>query len=129
MTNVWDDPDLQRNDDYVRWENEGDQIVGEILRVAKHTFEDGKVAPLLVIRTDDGTERTLTAGQVQLATKLAELRPGVGDRIAIVYTRSEKRQGGKTLKHFEVEVKAGTPSVSEPAGVSTSAPAPAKSLL
>lgn len=125
MTNVWDDPELKRNDDYVRWENEGDQIIGEILNVAKHTFEDGKVAPLLVIRTDDGTERTLTAGQVQLATKLAELRPGVGDRIAIVYTRSEKRQGGKTLKHFEVEVKPGTTSASEP----MSAPAPAKSLL
>jgi hypothetical protein len=107
---IWDDPTIRPAGDYVKFDEPGDAIVGEILAVAVHTFEDGKRAPKLVIRTDDGDERTLTAGQMQLSAKLAEQRPEVGDRIAVTYIGSEKRAGGKTLKKFDVVVKRGAPS-------------------
>ena len=105
---IWDDPSIRTGGDYVRFENLGDNVNGTITFVGIHTFEDGKRAAKLIIDTADG-EMTLTAGQVQLASKLAEARPEVGDIVDITYTRSEKRAGGKTLKHFSVEVKKGAP--------------------
>ena len=116
---VWDDPELKANDDYVKWETPGDKIVGTLLAVTKHTFPDGKVAPKLTIRTDEGNERVLTAGQVMLARRLGELRPGPGDRIAIVYERDERRDGGKSLKVLQVEVA----RQGAPAGDTVAAPA------
>jgi len=107
---IWDDPTIRPTGEYVKFENVGDSVAGEVLAITVHTFEDGKRAPKLVIRTDSGEERTVTAGQMQLAAKLAEARPEAGDRIAIVHTGVERRSGGKTLKQFDVTVKRGAPS-------------------
>jgi hypothetical protein len=107
---IWDDPDLKPAGNYVTFETPGDQIVGTILAIRKHTFPDGKVAPELIIRKDDGEECTLTAGQVVLSRRLSELRPSEGDRLAVVFTNVEKRDGGKTLKHFDVQVANANPA-------------------
>jgi hypothetical protein len=103
---IWDDPDLRSGGDYVKFENVGDGVTGEITGITFHIFEDGKKVPKIYIRTADGDERTLTAGQVQLKSKLAELRPNEGDQITVKLARVEKRPGGKTLKHFDVAIKA-----------------------
>lgn len=116
---VWDDPAIKANDDYVKFENPGDKVVGTILDISVHTFPDGKKAPKLVIREDDGDERVLTAGQTMLLRRLGELRPDVGDRIAVVFERVERRDGGKTMKHFQVEVA----RQGAPAGDTVAAPA------
>jgi uncharacterized protein YhfF len=105
---IWDDPEIRSGGDYVKFENPGDNVNGTITFIGKHNFEDGKVAAKLIIATAEG-DKTLTAGQVQLASKLGEARPEVGDHVDITYVRSEKRAGGKTLKHFAVEVKKGAP--------------------
>lgn len=107
MTSVWDDPEIQVAGDYVKFEAVGDKVVGDVIAVSKHTFPDGKTAAKVVIRDDDGTDRTLTAGQMKLAEKLIELRPAAGDRISIEFTSIEKRPGGKTMKHFDVKHTAG----------------------
>ena len=49
----------------------------------------------------------LTAGQAQLKAKLLEARPMPGDRIRVTFDSVEKRGGGKTLKHFTVQLKKG----------------------
>jgi hypothetical protein len=103
MSSPWDDPSLS-NGEFIKFENVGDQVVGNILDISIKTWDDGKKSPQLVLACDDGEERILTAGQIQLKTKLAELRPSVGDRIKIVHTSVEKRAGGKTLKHFDVAI-------------------------
>ena len=102
---IWDEADMRPDSNYVKFESVGDKCVGTIDGIAIHTFQDGKRAPKLYIRDDDGEVATLTAGQFELKTKLAELRPEVGDRIAIVYTSQERLEGGKTLKRFDVQVK------------------------
>lgn len=104
---IWDDPEVQVNDDYVRWETPGDAVTGTVVFITKHTFPDGKVAPQLNIEDADGNVRILTAGQMQLKAKLGELRPEVGDTIYVKFERTEKRDGGKTLKVFDVRVKKG----------------------
>jgi hypothetical protein len=104
---IWDDPELSSGGEYVKFEAVGDEVTGDVLRVGKHTFPDGKVAAEVVIRTDDGQDRTLTAGQVKLAAALKEQRPDAGDRIRVVFTEVEKRPGGKTMKHFDVKVLKG----------------------
>jgi hypothetical protein len=50
----------------------------------------------------------LTAGQVRLKAALAEQRPEAGDHLTVTLKQVEKRSGGKTLKHFDVEIKRGS---------------------
>jgi hypothetical protein len=114
MTTIWDDPELQIGGDFVKFEAPGDSITGDIVAVSKHTFPDGKIAAKLVIRDENGEDKTLTAGQVKLAELLNEKRPMPGDRIRIVHTEVEKRPGGKTMKHFTVDVKPGDGTVPAP---------------
>jgi hypothetical protein len=108
MTSVWDDPELRAGGEFVKLENKGDRISGVINAIRSHRFEDGSVVPQ-VLFTDDttGEERTWTAGQIQAKRKLAELRPEAGDWFAAELVDVEKRAGGKTLKHINVEVNRG----------------------
>jgi hypothetical protein len=115
---IWDDPELHVSDDYVKFETPGDTITGTITALRIHRFDD-KPVPQIVIRTPEGHDRTVTGGQARLKALLTEKRPDVGDTITITMTNVEKRAGGKTLKHFEVEVGKGT----TPPAPSTAAPA------
>lgn len=111
---IWDDPSLQVGGNYVKFENVGDSVQGELLSVGIHKWADGSVSPQLIIRTDeigengDKVEKTVTAGQIRLKAELADKKPEAGDQIRITLTDIEKRQGGKTLKIFEVLVKKAT---------------------
>lgn len=126
---VWDDPEIREGGAFVKFENVGDTVSGTITAVRSHRFEDGKVAPQILLTTDDGEERTITAGQIRLKAALAEKRPEAGDHLAVTFTQIEKRAGGKTLKHFEVTVRrAGAPAAAPPATPITSAPSAATGL-
>lgn len=121
-TSVWDDPDLRVGGEFVKFENVGDTVSGTVNAVRAHRFDDGSVAPQVLLTTDDGEERTVTAGQVRLKAELAAQRPEPGDHITITHTDVEKRSGGKTLKHFTVQVTRGgkpaaaaTPATAAPA--------------
>ncbi len=123
---IWDDPELHVSDDYVKFETPGDTITGTITALRIHRFDD-KPVPQIVIRTPEGHDRTVTGGQARLKALLTEKRPDVGDTITITMTNVEKRAGGKTLKHFEVEVAKGgtqTPALTPVA----STPDPAAAL-
>lgn len=120
MPSVWDDPDLRVGGEFVKFENVGDSVSGTVNAVRAHRFDDGSVAPQILLSTDDGEERTVTAGQVRLKAELAAQRPEPGDHVTITFTEVEKRSGGKTLKHFKVEVNRG--------GKPTSTPQPAAAV-
>jgi hypothetical protein len=106
---VWDDPEMRIASDYAKFEAIGDTVSGTVTGVYAHRFDDGKVVPKIMLDTPDG-EIALTAGQVRLKAELSEKRPEVGDVLTVKLTEVEKRAGGKTLKHFEVNViKSGTP--------------------
>ena len=112
MTSVWDDPEIQVVNEYVKFEAVGDKVVGDVISVSKHTFaaegnKPAKTVASIVIRTDDGADVTLNAGQVKLAEALNEARPEAGDRLSIEFVRVENRGGGKTMKHFDVKHSAG----------------------
>ena len=114
---VWDDPELRIGGEFVRFEQPGDTISGTVNAVRAHRFDDGSVAPQILLTTDDGEERTVTAGQIRLKTELSMQRPEPGDHVTITFTEIEKRSGGKTLKHFQVKVDRG--------GKATPVPVPA----
>lgn len=103
---IWDDPEMKVNNDYIKFEAVGDSVRGTVLDVRAHRFDDGKVVPKLLLDVD-GEEKTLTAGQTRLFAELAEKRPEAGDVISVRLTEIEKRSGGKTLKHFAVDIKRG----------------------
>ncbi len=121
---IWDDPELKSNDDYVKFDEVGDTVTGKILAVKKHTFDDGKVVPQLLLLVD-GEEKTLTAGQIRLKAELADKRPGVGDVLTVTLSNIEKRSGGKTLKHFEVIVGGASAPAAAPAAAPASTAQPA----
>lgn len=114
---VWDDPEMRVASDYASFNEVGDSVSGVVTGVFAHRFDDGKVVPKIMLDTTDG-EIALTAGQVRLKAALAEQRPEVGDTLTVKLTEIEKRAGGKTLKHFDVNVAkgAGAPA---PAAAST----------
>lgn len=112
---VWDDPNIRVGGDYIQFENVGDTVSGTISVIRVHRFDDGKVVPQVLLTTDQGEERTMTAGQVKLKAALAEQRPEAGDHIKVTLTQIEKREGKKKLKHFDVQV---TRAGQQPAPVS-----------
>jgi hypothetical protein len=129
---VWDDPEIKAGGDYIKLENVGDTVSGTVTAIRAHRFDDGKVAPQVLMVTDEGEERTLTAGQVRLKAELAEQRPEAGDHLKVTLSQIEKRAGGKTLKHFEVVITRATSTqptlpapVAAPAAVAAPAVAPA----
>ena len=113
---VWADPDFAIGGDYIKFDNVGDTVTGKVIAVRKHVWDDGSVSPQILLDVD-GEEKTLTAGQVRLKAELAAKRPQPGQHVTITLTEIEKRSGGKTLKHFDVQV--GTP-VAVPAAAAKS---------
>lgn len=121
---IWDDPEIKTGGEFVTFETVGDTVSGTINAIRTHRFDDGKVVPQILLTTDDGEEKTLTAGQVRLKAELAEERPEAGDHLKVKLSEIEKRSGGKTLKHFEVTVtRGGAPAtVAPPAAAPAAAP-------
>lgn len=112
---VWDDPEIRQGGEFFKFNQVGDRIAGTINAIRTHRFEDGKVAPQILLTTDEGDERTLTVGQVRLKAALAEQRPEPGDHLTVTFTQNEKRTGGKTLKHFEVQIRRASQAGAAPA--------------
>jgi hypothetical protein len=112
---VWDDPELRAGGDFITFEQVGDNAAGTVQAIRVKRWDDGKVSPEILLTTDDGEEKTLTAGQIKLKTLLAEQRPEVGDHITVKLTDIEKRSGGKTLKHFSLDIRRGNGAASAPA--------------
>ncbi len=122
MTDIWDTPELKIATDYIRFEEPGDTVVGEVLDIRIHHWNDGTTSPQLLLLVD-GEEKSLTAGQYQLKAKLAELRPQVGDTIRVVFDGIEKRAGGKTLKLFSLDVKRANGNATAAPAAAPAAPA------
>lgn len=92
---------------FAKWENAGDTIVGDVIGRGIGQDLNGNDVPQIIVREDGGNEITVTCSQAQLKAKMLEARPQVGDRVKIEFTKTEKREAGKTLKHFEVTVRTG----------------------
>jgi hypothetical protein len=90
-------------------ENPGDHIKGKVvgITVVASTLNDGKKHPAISVQTDDGEDRVIYASQAQLQRLLAEQEPSIGDRVAVVYTGTEKTSNGFNMKTFDVSVKKG----------------------
>lgn len=123
----WADPDFAVGGDYIKFDQEGDTVTGKVITVRKHVWPDGSVSPQILLDVN-GEEKTVTAGQVLLKTKLAEKRPLPGQTLSITLTEIEKRAGGKTLKHFDVQVGEPVPAAA-PAGEYTAEQLEAMKLL
>lgn len=104
--------DLPSSDGYARWDEAGNTVKGIVTHVGIGQDLNGNDCPQIIVQTDSG-DVTVTASQAQLRAKLREARPNTGDRIVIVYSGDEKRAGGKTLKQFDVAVKAGDGAASD----------------
>lgn len=104
---------------FAKWVAIGDQVTGTLTRIEEEGGEtvQGDPCPELTIETEDGHEVQVTCSQARLWTRVAELDAEgallVGRHIEIELTDIEKRNGGRTLKHFRVELS-GKASVKVP---------------
>jgi len=121
---IWDDPEFSSGGEFVKFENVGDTITGTITLIKSHRFDDGKVVPQIHLDCN-GEERTLTAGQIRLKAELVAQKPDVGDVLTVTLSDVEKRAGGKTLKHFTVDVARGGASSTAPVAAAAAKAAPA----
>lgn len=62
----------------------GDKLAGEVVALSERDGGYGSY-PIVTLRRDDGEELAVHAMHQVLSSQLAELRPKVGDRIAIAY--------------------------------------------
>lgn len=112
MSNYWDEPGIAVVSDYIKFEEVGDTVTGVIIDLGVQVWQDGSKSPKLTLRTATG-DKVLTASQVQLKTKMAELRPEIGDTIKVTLDGVEKLNAGKTMKMFSVAVKKASPTADE----------------
>jgi len=134
-SDVWDEfhaPNTGDFPDAFKFDTIGAAIAGTITNIRRAEF-DGKAIPELWITLDDGSERSVLCGQANLITQLLDIRPNVGDRIAIKYDSQRKAKLGMA-KLFSVALKRadGSESRTEPAAAAqnvTVAPKTAADLL
>jgi hypothetical protein len=101
--------------DWVQFKEVGDGVIGVIKAIREGQDFNQNPCPELIIETDDGEEKTLTAGQVMLKAALAEKAPQVGDKIRVVYSSIGVARPGKApAKMFTVDVKPGPHEVKNP---------------
>lgn len=101
-----------------------DHIAGKIINLRVTNFGGrAEDTPELWIETEDG-ERSVVASEVNLRRQLSQLRPRIGDRIAIVFTGvGQVTQAGRSApKLFDIQVVSADGSAPAPAAT---APAPA----
>jgi hypothetical protein len=118
---IYDDPALKQGA-FVTWNEPGDEIAGDVVDVRKGTDFNGGPCPELVIRTDDGEDHVLTAGQAHLKALIMHPdsgRPVTGDRVQVKFVRTEKADKGMK-KVFELNIKRGGAKGTEAAGGGTS---------
>lgn len=115
---IWDDPDMQPNDTYIRFENVGDEVSGTITTITKRTFADGKVAAEFTLNTSRGVKK-LTASQSQLQRLMWNHKPDLGDTITVRFDSLEKMAGGMTRKLFTLRVDRATAAGSWPKNAPT----------
>lgn len=106
MSFDWE-PFRQGGGEFVKFEDIGDQVVGTIVAIRKHTFnEDKGPVALIDLERDDGEQVTLSVDKVDLARQIPLLAPQVGDKLAVKYTGDEKTPNGRK-KVFAVRHKEG----------------------
>src|SRR5205085_256955 len=67
------------------WKPEpGEKLVGEIVSISEREGGFGRY-PIVTLRSDDGAEIAVHAFRTVLASKLAEVRPKVGERLGVKY--------------------------------------------
>lgn len=110
--------------DFVKFDEVGDAVIGTVKEVREGRDYNGNPCPELVLEvSDDGDEKTVTAGQALLKAALAESAPAVGDRIRITYSgNSQGKPGRNPAKQFTVDVKPGPHEMVQPAVSNSEAP-------
>lgn len=88
---AWDDLDIPKSEGADYWNpQEPEKIQGKVLEIGRHTDEEGKVHPQLVLDVE-GTELTVTAFRTILKQELNELENlAVGDEIEIDFQGKPK---------------------------------------
>ena len=95
---IWDDPALGSSGLFVRFEQDGDTVEGDVTAVEMGTDAVGNPCPQVALRDDNGADRIVTASQAQLKALLREMRPAVGDRLHITKTHDEATGPGRHPK-------------------------------
>jgi hypothetical protein len=87
---------------WVKFEEVGDQVAGNLLGVDEEVGQSGDVYPTLTLKNDEG-ERRVRASQFDLKQQLEAKDPQDGDWLEIELTGFEQVSKGK-MKRFRLDV-------------------------
>lgn len=107
MTSLWDNPDLKTGETYLSLKEVGDKVENaEVAEVGFHYYEPGQATPQLHLVDYAGNSLgILTCGTINLKRLMKDNQVMPGDRIKrLELVRIESRPGGKTLKHYELDL-------------------------
>lgn len=128
-THPWDDIPNTGGGTYFKFRDKGDSIKGTVTAIRKGTDFDGNPAPEMDVQCPDGETFTVTCDKAQLKRQILDLRPNVGDTVAIVYTDDERTAQGGSMKCFDVAVKPGDGPLADPTPAAAAKPASAADLI
>lgn len=108
----WDD---FANGEYVKLANVGDEVVGLIISLDKHKYDDtidpttgavktGQTVPKVGLRLRDGTEKTWTVGHQDAIKQLVAHKPQLGQILKAKISRDLGPGKGKG-KLYDLEVR------------------------
>jgi len=90
---------------FVKFDVKGSTVSGTVTSVRIGTDYNGNPCPVIDLETSDGL-RTITCGQANLRSQIAELKPRAGDDLTITYKGDEKAALG-TKKIFVIKHDSG----------------------
>jgi hypothetical protein len=101
-TEFWSEFDSDR----FSFDESGDRADGVVIERRAENGQSGRL-PVLVLRTDDGEDKELWAGQFDLKQQLAKQRVDVGDRVTVELTGTRPTGRGNPMKLFKLTVTRG----------------------
>jgi len=106
----------------------GDRISGQVVGISERAGYNEHHYPVVTLRRDDGERFALHALHGVLSAQLAELRPTIGDKIAVMYVGKVDAAGGPgTYRHYKA-VKDVTPQLIDWSKYRASVPSDALSI-
>jgi hypothetical protein len=124
MPTIYDDPELQPDEDYhdqARFDRVGDKVRGRVLSIEKINTRFGPT-PKYMLRTERG-DQSLLAGAKNLWGQLLSLKPDVGDVLTIELIELRTVSQG-TAKIFDVQCEPGERPAAPPPIAREEPPAP-----
>lgn len=109
IVNPWQELEEQVAKDFPKawiWDEDGEMLKGIFLRLERGMTRDYGPAYIAIVKTEDGSERSLFLFHTALKTQFVNLKPPTGSMIVV--KRGKKRESRSGMKYYDFRVATDT---------------------